>query len=169
MKQKTCEVEYHSFSDDRVKKYSVDPLTFCEYNGGIYLFAVATKYDEIRLLAVERIKKLTVTNNTFEYPDDFDPDALLEEAFGLVYDDPIKVKIKFSADQARYIQERCWSKNQKIENQKDGSIILSMTTSGWFEVKKWLLSYGAEAELLEPADKRKEIKEEAKLLANLYK
>jgi proteasome accessory factor B len=68
-----------------------------------------------------------------------------------------------------YIQERCWAKNQKIEKQKDGSIILSMTTSGWFDVKKWLLSYGTEAELLEPADKRKELKEETSLLANLYK
>jgi predicted DNA-binding transcriptional regulator YafY len=169
MKQQTCEVEYHSFTDDRVKKYFIDPLAFCEYNGGIYLFAVARKYDEIRLLAVERVKKLSLTDKNFEYPGDFDPDALLEEAFGLVYDDPIKVKIRFSADQARYIQERCWAKNQKIEKQKDGSIILSMTTSGWFDVKKWILSYGAEAELLEPADKRNELKEEAKQLTNLYK
>ena len=44
-----------------------------------------------------------------------------------------------------------------------------MTTSGWFDVKKWILSYGADAELLEPADKRKEIKQEAKQLVGLYK
>ena len=93
----------------------------------------------------------------------------MEEALGLAYDDPLTVKIKFAADHALYIQERCWAKNQKIEKQKDGSIILTMTTSGWFDVKKWLLSYGADAELLEPADKRKEIKEEAMRLANLYR
>jgi len=44
-----------------------------------------------------------------------------------------------------------------------------MKTSGWFEVKKWLLSYGADAELLAPADKRKELKKETKQLAELYK
>jgi len=169
MQQKTCIVEYHSFSYDEVKKFNIDPLTFFEWNGGLYLFVRVTKYGDIRVLAVERIISLTATNDVYKYPDDFDPDSLLEAAFGLVYDDPITVKIKFVVDQARYVQERCWAKNQKFEKQKDGSIILSMTTSGWFEVKKWLLSYGADAELLEPADKRKELKEEAKQLANLYK
>jgi predicted DNA-binding transcriptional regulator YafY len=169
MQQKTCTVEYHSFSNDRIKKFDIDPLTFFEWNGGLYLFVRVTKYGDIRELAVERIKNLSLTNNTYEYPNDFDPDSLLEEAFGLIYDEPLTVKIKLAADHALYIQERCWAKNQKIEKQKDGSIILSMTTSGWFDVKKWILSYGADAELLEPADKRKELKKEAKQLALLYK
>ncbi|MCE5212180.1 MAG: WYL domain-containing protein [Deltaproteobacteria bacterium] len=169
MQQKTCIVDYHSFSDDQIKKLNIDPLAFYEWNGGLYLFVRLTGHDDIRLLAVERIKNMSATRDSYEYPDDFDPDALLDGAFGLIYDDPISVKIKFSAGQARYIEERQWAKDQKIEKQKDGSIILSMNTSGWFEVKKWLLSYGTDAELLAPADKRKELKKEAKQLAELYK
>jgi len=169
MQQKTCNVEYHSFGNDQIKKFDIEPLTFFEWNGGLYIFVRVTKHGDIRTLAVERIINLSVTSNTYEYPAGFDPDALLEEAFGLVYDDPLTVKIKFAADHALYIQERCWAKNQKIEVQKDGSIILTMTTSGWFDVKKWILSYGADAELLEPADKRKELKKEARRLADLYK
>jgi len=41
------------------------------------------------------------------------------------------VKVWFSAEQARYIRERKWSGTQKIREQKDGSIILSIETSGW--------------------------------------
>jgi len=169
MQQKTCIVEYHSFSDDRVKTFDIDPLTFFESKGGLYLFVRLPKYDDIRLLAVERIKNLSATRGNFEYPDDFDPETLLESAFGLIYDDPIAVRIKFSSGQARYIQERQWAKDQKIEKQKDGSIILSMNTSGWSEVKRWLLSYGADAELLAPAEKREELKREAQQLTALYK
>lgn len=168
MQQKTCSVEYHSFIDDQVKTFHIDPLTFLESKGGMYLFVRLTKYDDIRLLAVERIKNLSATRDDYKYPDEFDPEALLESAFGLIYDDPITVKIKFSASQARYIQERQWAKDQKIEKQKDGSIILSMNTSGWFEVKRWLLSYGADAELLAPAEKREELQKEAKKLVKLY-
>ena len=168
LQQKSCAVEYHSFGNDEIKKFDIDPLKFFEWNGGLYLFVRVTKYDNIRVLAVERIIKLTLSTRTYEYPDDFDPDTLLEGAFGLVYDDQITVKIRFSADQARYIQERQWAKDQTIKKLQDGSIALTMTTSGWFDVKKWLLSFGADAELLEPADKREEMNKIAKALLLQY-
>ena len=43
-----------------------------------------------------------------------------------------------------------------------------MTTSGWYDVKKWVLSYGSEAEVLEPAKMRQEIAEEFKWAAENY-
>jgi predicted DNA-binding transcriptional regulator YafY len=159
-RQQTCLVEYHSFHDDKVKGFKIDPLRFFERDGGLYLFVRATSYGHIRVLAVERINKLTITESTFSQPEDFDPDALLENAFSIVYDEPIDVKIHFSEEVARYIRERRWVKEQVITDQADGSIILELKTSGWLDVKKWILSFGAEAELLEPEELRHEIKEE---------
>ncbi len=37
-----CLVEYHSFSDDRVKKFKIDPLHFFERDGWLYLFVRTT-------------------------------------------------------------------------------------------------------------------------------
>ena len=37
-----------------------------------------------------------------------------------------------------------------------------METSGWWDVKRWVLSYGSEAKVLEPEDLRKEIRAELK-------
>ena len=37
-----------------------------------------------------------------------------------------------------------------------------MKTSGWWDVKKWVLSFGAEARVLKPEKLRKEIIEEMK-------
>ena len=168
LQQQTCLVEYHSFSDDKTKGFKIDPLCFFERNGGLYLFARATRYDQIRMMAVERIAKLTPTDSIFCAPEGFDPDSLLEEAFDLNYDDPVSVRIRFAADQARYIAERKWAKVQKITNQKDGSIILDMTTSGWWDVKKWVLSFGAAAEVIEPAAMREEIQAEFKAALSRY-
>jgi predicted DNA-binding transcriptional regulator YafY len=112
---------------------------------------------------VERIKRLEVTNIPFDYPEDFDPEKLLNSAFGIIFDKPFQVKIRFSREVAPYIRERTWSPNQRItENEADGSIILEMETCGWVDVKKWVLSHGAQAELLEPKEMRKEIAEELK-------
>jgi predicted DNA-binding transcriptional regulator YafY len=35
-----------------------------------------------------------------------------------------------------------------------------MSTSGWWDVKRWILSFGADAKVLEPIELRKEIVEE---------
>ena len=167
-RQETCCVQYHSFHDDQTKSFRIDPLHFFERDGGLYLFVRATKYGHIRVLAVERIISIESTKETFIAPEDFDAETLLKGAFGIIYDDPITVKLRFSPDTARYIKERKWAEGQTFSNQPDGSVILEMSTSGWFEVKRWILSFGPRAELLEPLEMREEIKEEIKLAAELY-
>lgn len=117
---------------------------------------------------VERIVSIKETEDGFDDPVDFNPESLLEDAFGIVYDDPISLKIRFSSDQARYIQERRWAKKQRITKRKDGSIVLAMETSGWWDVEKWVLSFGADAEVLEPLEMRDEIKEHLQKALSLY-
>ena len=160
LQQKTCLVDYHSFYDDKTKGFKIDPLCFFERNGGLYLFVRTTSFDHIRMMAVERIGKLTPLDRIFVAPEGFDPDSLLEEAFDLVYDDPVTVKIHFSSDQARYITERTWAKEQSANLLEDGSVRLEMKTSGWLDVKKWVLSFGNGAEVIEPIQLREEVADE---------
>lgn len=166
--QHTCIVEYHSFADDKTKKYQIDPLRFFERDGGLYLFIRATRFGDIRVLAVERICQIETTQNTFTYPAGFDPEALLDRSFGMYYDDPLEVKVWFSADQARYIRERQWAQEQKITKRKDGSIVLWMKTSGWYDVQKWVLSFGADARVLEPLHLRDKIRKEVEMVMQGY-
>ena len=168
MKKETCYIGYHSFYDDRIKNFKIDPLHFFENDGGLYILVNTTTFGDIRTLAVERIQNIEKTGESFEYPEDFDPEALLESAFDIVYGDPVKVKIWFSEEQARYVKERTWSKSQEIVNQEDGSIILSLETSGWWDVKRWVLSYGSEAKVLAPEDLRKEILDELRAAQDCY-
>lgn len=155
----TCTAVYHSFQDDRVRELRIDPLHFFEHNGGLYIFARVTDYDDIRMFAVERFKSVTQTEERFEYPEGFDPEERLDSAFTIFDEEPTTYRIRFTAAQARYIEERIWAKGQTITKDPDGSIVLTMTTSGRFDVVRWVLGYGANAELLEPADLRTEVGE----------
>jgi predicted DNA-binding transcriptional regulator YafY len=169
VEQKRCTVKYHSFRSGRKRDYELDPLKFFENNGGLYIFAYITVYDEIRTLAVERIEQLGVTDTPFDYPEDFDPEKLLCSAFGIIFDKPIQVTIRFSKEVAPYIRERKWAPTQRIiENEADGSVILEMETCGWLDVKKWVLSYGMHAEVLEPKEMREEIGQELKTCIGKY-
>lgn len=163
-----CKVRYHSFSDNIVKEYPIEPLHFFEKNGGLYILANIVKYKEVRTLAVERIKAIEPTGEIFDYPKDFDPKDFLSGAFDMVADDPFKLKAWFSAGQARYIKERTWSKGQKIIDAKDGSIVIEMKTSGWWDVKKWVMSFGPEARVLAPKKMREEIISDLRIMAGQY-
>lgn len=168
--RKTCRIDYNSFSEEEIreKTYDINPLHFFERDGGLYVFVVVSYFKDIRLLAVERIKSIEMSERSFDWPIDFDPEALLNKAFGLYWDNQFTTQIKFQASQARYIKERKWAEQQQINDLPDGSIILEMETSGSYDVKRWVLSFGSDAELLEPMNLRKEIFQEIKNMAKAY-
>lgn len=168
LKNTTCVVSYFSFAANGNKKFRIDPLYFFESGGGLYLFVRVTRFQEIRILALERIQDMEMLDQGFEYPEDFHPEELLEQAFDMVYDEPLDLEVWFTADQAKYITERKYSASQEIEDKPDGSIILRMRTSGWFDVKKWLLSFGSSAQVLGPNELREEIREELQAALDLY-
>ncbi|RJP83421.1 MAG: WYL domain-containing protein [Desulfobacteraceae bacterium] len=155
-----CEITYHVFYNDRIKDDTIGPLHLYENNGGLYLFAVKLSDNQIRSYAVERIKRITALPQSFDYPADFDPEQTLNSAFDMIHGEPITVKIRFSSSEARYIKEKQWAKTQTIEDHEDDSITLTMTTSGYRDVKRWVMSFGKEAVLLEPEKMKQEIRDE---------
>jgi len=168
LSMQTCHIRYHSFYNDTVKNFKIDPLHFFEQNGGLYLFVRTTAYNDIIVLAVERIQNIEPDESYYEYPKDFDPDEYLKQSFGLIHDEPLNIEIRFLKEQARYIKERQWSYNQKIQDNEDGSIILKMQISGKFEIKRWVASFGTYAEILKPESLREEFKKDIQQLYLQY-
>ena len=157
VRQRTCEVEYHAFGCDKLKRYRIDPLHFFEQEGGLYLFVNVTRFGNIRVLAVERIRNITLSDAGFAYPADFDASALLESAFTLFLGEPVTVRVRLASAQARYIRERRWAGDQTLIANADGSVTLTLTASGWWDIKRWVLSFGAAAEVLEPEGLRRQV------------
>lgn len=168
LQRKICVVTYHSFSDDRVKTFKVNPLRFFERNGGLYFLGQIPMSQIIITLAVERIQELTITQDSFTYPDNFNPQELLDTAFDIIFGEPQRYRIWFSANQARYVKQRKWSKSQIIEEQNDGSIILTMKVAGMEDVKRWVLSFGAQAKVIEPEELIRQIRQESEAIRIMY-
>jgi len=79
------------------------------------------------------------------------------------------VKISFNETLAPYITERQWHPKQKIQHQKDGSVVLTFNTNSLFEVKRWVLSWGAGARVLEPESLIQQIQEDLKGMLESYR
>ncbi len=166
--RKRCRIQYFAFKNEQSKQYRIDPLHFFESGGGMYIFVRIPRHGTIRTLAVERIDSIEKTDEAFEYPDDFDPEQILSSAFDMVYDDPVSLRVWISSAQAKYVRERKFFRDQTLSQCNDGSVIIDIRTSGWGDVKRWILSLGADAEVLSPERLRQEMKAEIRKLSLRY-
>lgn len=123
---------------------------------------------DIRVFALDRIRTLTVTDEPFEMPEDFRAEDFMRTSFGVFNGKPQRVRIRFAADVAGYIREKNWHASQKILPQKDGSILFEARVAGTDEIKFWVLSWGAKAQVLLPKSLRDEILSEASAMLENY-
>ena len=155
--QQSITISYQSAGRGDPVQYRVDPYTLLFQKGGIYLLGFARERQALRTFAVERIRAVEPGRERFEIPDGFHASQALQEAFGIVAEPPMEVEIRFSAGIAHAVRDRLWHASQRIEEQEDGSILLSFRAGGRMEILAWLLSYGPHAELLAPAELREEL------------
>ncbi|WP_330203417.1 WYL domain-containing protein [Cyanobacterium sp. Dongsha4] len=78
------------------------------------------------------------------------------------------VKVKFNAQTAPFIRERKWHPSQEIEEHQDGSLTLSLESSGLNNLKRWILGYGSGAVALEPPELVELVRNEIKKMTNCY-
>ena len=79
------------------------------------------------------------------------------------------VVIRFSAAVAKRAAETRWHPSQQLEQQADGGLIWRGQVAGMREIRIWILGWGADAEVLEPAALRDEVAAELRRAAALYR
>src|SRR5512141_1951490 len=158
--QRQAQIAYYSFNSRRTKSYTLDPYRLVYYRGGLYLYARAHEYGEVRTFAVERIQKIEVLDQGFEMPVDFSPSEYARSAFGIFGGKPQTVELLFSAEMAGYIRKRSWHESQSLADEPDGSVRLTMEVAPEFELKAWVKGFLPHVRVLRPASLRDAIARE---------
>ncbi len=71
-------------------------------------------------------------------------------------------------DAARYACEKQMHPSQLNQLHSDGTATVQFQLSSLVEIKSWIMSFGSQAEVLEPLQLREQIASEIKELAALY-
>jgi predicted DNA-binding transcriptional regulator YafY len=158
--QRQVQIAYYSFASRRTKDYLLDPYRVVYYHGGLYLYARAEEYDQVRTFAVERIQRIEVLESTFEVPRDFSVAEYARGAFGIAGGKPERVALAFDAEMAGYIRERVWHESQSLEEKAGGGVVLRMAVAPGWELKAWVKGFLPHVRVLEPARLRDEIARE---------
>jgi len=76
-------------------------------------------------------------------------DDFMRHSFKVMHDEVHTVKVQISPGWARWAGEKIWHESQKAKRNGDGSLELSFQVAGLDEIKRWILSFGPEAVVLE--------------------
>lgn len=170
-KKKVCVVTYRAVNKTESKTYRFMPLVVFSYQGGFYTIGETDKYDYTCKLAIERIEKIEMLGETFKRKTDIDIPWIMTDPFGLVQGDQFEAQIQIPKGSIQRIKDRDWpSKRVKFsEPAEDGSVIMTITTSGEFELIRWLRYMGTEARLIKPDWIVEKLKTSIHNLAEIYK
>ena len=164
---------YHSFWKDEEKIYDVQPYCVKLFHQRWYMVAQGTYHDgEPRIYALDRIQELTVKDETFEMPKDWDAKEYVDGCFGIITDQQVEkqiIRIKASASQANYIRSLKIHESQKEVECNEEYSIFSFFLRPQFDFQQELLKNGEEIEVLEPLWFRNEIGEKIKRMWDKYK
>ncbi len=139
----------------------VDPYHLVHYRGEWYLIAHDHRREKVLRFAMSRIENAEILRETFTVPDGFLIDEFIGSHYGIMSDSRnFRVRVKFSQDQAPYVRERTWHAGQEITDEPDGGCVLEFPAASLFEVKRWVLSWGKDALVLEPKELRELVREE---------
>jgi len=157
-RKRVCKISYQAIMETKPKTHAILPLKLFSHKDTIYLharihIANGRKGKEMEfdpLLAVHRIRKAEMTDAIYKYPEDYNFEKIYNKNFGIIKDEAFKVVVEFTGWAARYVSERIWSPDQKIEKAGKNKILLEFTASSEPEIISWVLSFGEEARLINP-------------------
>jgi len=161
-------IRYRGNSQDELTEREVEPEELLRRDGYWYLVGYCRLRSERRTFRLDRIQAYDVRSEVF-YRDSSDLDAYLDETFGMHWDErPHTVKIRFSAYQARWINEVQWHPTEIKLLHDDGRLDLTMTVTGLDDVCRWVMQYGSQAEVISPPMLRNKVAREARRMHDKY-
>ncbi len=158
--RRTVRMRYRTGRTGKTATRDFDPYRVWYRSGGLYAVGFDHRSGEIRTFAVDRIGALEPTERRFRVREGFDFDAYIGASFGVVAEPAVGVRIRFEGAAANYVEERTWHPSQKLARDSLGRLELAMEVGGTEELRSWILSFGAGAQVLEPESLRAEVARE---------
>jgi predicted DNA-binding transcriptional regulator YafY len=150
----------------RVHPWLIEPSA---HSHALYLIGWDEEREAPRTFKIERMRDVSLTTERFDPPDDGAPEETLERAWGIIADQgDVEVVVRFGPGAASRVREAIWHPSQRIEEGPGGSIVWRATVSGTLEIRLWILEWGADAEVVAPADLRADVAKTLRAAAAAY-
>lgn len=163
-------IQYWAADRTEPQERVIEPyfLEVARFEPGSYVLAHDRLRNALRTFKVERIVRAELLSEHYAIPEDFDPYKWLQASWGIMAEDEVEVRLRFSPQVARRVQESVWHHSQHLDTLPDGGCVLTMCVGGIREIRNWVLSWGADVEVLAPQELRDQIAAESVRMTEQY-
>ncbi len=155
--RRRCLVHYQAPGRPEPNGFRFDPYRLLAIQGLLYCVGRVPIHDSLVSLAIDRLHSVKTTDEPFIVDPRFDLKKYKAEAFGVVWEKPVTVVVRFRPDQAPYVREREWHPTQKLKDLRDRRLEITFKAGGIFEITRWILGWGDAAEVVRPEGLRKDV------------
>jgi predicted DNA-binding transcriptional regulator YafY len=135
----------------KLKSYTLHPYTLAHWRQGLYLYALDVDAGVVKTFAVDRFRAFKYQRGeVFSYPEDFDPDDLVKDCFGIIGGSVEDIDLIFNKNCTPYVRERIWHRSQVATPLPGGELRLQMRVGLSPELETWLLGFGPSVEVVQP-------------------
>lgn len=164
--QRVVKLRYKGREDDQAMHRAVEPLGIVFYSGAWMLVAWCRLRKDLRHFRIDRMEQIEVQDETFGTRDGFDLKAHFEEQDRATKLEAARVWFaKNAVERARMESMATLMK----ERDRDGGVEFSVATWSLDWLAKWILSFGRDAEGLEPPSLRQKIARDAAAIAEKHR
>jgi proteasome accessory factor B len=143
-------------------------LFFCRHRW--YVIGRSSMHRGVRTFNLNLISDLKPTDQRYTIPRSFHIDKYLGNAWVLSSQPgpDENIEVHFTPTVARNVAEVNWHRTQQLEFKNDGSLVFRARVSGLNEIVWWILSFGDQAEVVQPEQLRQMVANRARNMAALY-
>ncbi len=152
-------IEYQRFDGDKIKTHEFRPVILKEDKQMWYIIGENAKYENLMTLALDRIKSLNVSEQSFE-PIEFNSEEYFKYSFGITVSDekPIDVIISFTPYQGNYLRTLPIHSTQEIIVDDENEFKIQIKVIPSYEFYSKIRSYGEQAKIISPTSLAEDIK-----------
>ncbi|HEY0947673.1 MAG TPA: WYL domain-containing protein, partial [Opitutaceae bacterium] len=163
-------LDYHKPNERAARRRSVQ-LWHITHRGHMwYVVGFDPAISGRRTFALTRIKNPILTRRKFDVPEDFSPEKHFANAFSVLCGEgDFRVVIRFCGASAARVQECEWHASERWRQLEGGEVELELRLAALEEIERWVLSWGAEAEVIEPKALRDRIAATVAALTGRYR
>lgn len=169
LQRRRLRILYHGRARDQTTERDVSPQRLVYYRANWYLDAWCHKARGLRTFSVDRLHPVYTDDKPAREIDDATLDAHYTQAYGIFAGEPTKTAVlRFTPSAARWVADEQWHPRQRGEVLEDGGYELHVPYRDPTELLMDVLKYGADVEVIAPAELRSQVHNRLRAATQLY-